>query len=100
MYARGSNINNCLGLPSTTTYGDFTKVGDYDVKKIVPTYGGTLLLCDGGELYHTGMNDNLQSGTKTIYTSTQRFVVYYIWLRKNNRILYIILRNTARIMIY
>ena len=54
LYAKGVNSYNQLGLPNTSTYNDWEKVGDFDVKRIEMSTDKSFLLTNNGKLYFAG----------------------------------------------
>ena len=54
LYAKGTNSYNQLGLPNTTTYNDWEKVGNFDVKRIEMSTNKSFLLTNDGKLYFAG----------------------------------------------
>lgn len=81
LYAKGTSTNGCLGLSptggvnNTAVYSDYTKIGEFDVKRIEIYENSTFLLTNNGELYHAGLAEDI-TGETPHYEFTRVFEDY------------------------
>ncbi len=81
LYAKGVSTNGCLGLSPTggidggARYSAYTKVGNFDVKKVQQNGSSTFLLTNNGELYHAGLDAQV-TGSTPHYEFTRVFENY------------------------
>lgn len=63
VYAKGNNLNGSLGLNSTDSISEFTKIdGLENIKNIITTENTTFFITSNNEVYTSGRNDYGQLG--------------------------------------
>lgn len=72
LYVTGGDVNCMPGLPTAESDTAFTKVGNYDVKRICSQGLSTYMLLEDGTLWHTGSGSFLDQNYQPMITEAHQ----------------------------